>query len=35
MYVGDGVIIQAPRPGRNVEYSKLSYMPYSGATRPG
>ena len=35
MYVGDGVIIQAPRPGRRVEYSKLSYMPYSGATRPG
>ena len=35
MYVADGVIIQAPRPGRRVEYSRLSNMPYSGAVRPG
>ena len=35
MYVGDGVIIHAPRPGKRVEYSRVSYMPYSGAVRPG
>jgi cell wall-associated NlpC family hydrolase len=35
IYVGDGTIIHAPRPGRSVEYSKLSYMPYAGAVRPG
>jgi len=35
MYVGDGIIIHAPRPGKNVEYTKMSYMPYSGAVRPG
>jgi cell wall-associated NlpC family hydrolase len=35
MYVGDGTIIHAPRPGRSVEYTKLSYMPYVGAVRPG
>ena len=35
LYVGDGKIIHSPRPGRGVEYSKLSYMPYAGAVRPG
>jgi cell wall-associated NlpC family hydrolase len=35
MYVGNGTIIHAPRPGRSVEYSKMSYMPYAGAVRPG
>jgi cell wall-associated NlpC family hydrolase len=35
LYVGDGVILHAPRPGRTVEYSKLAYMPFSGARRPG
>ena len=34
IYVGDGVIIHAPRAGKDVEYSKLAYMPYSGARRP-
>ena len=33
--VGDGVILHAPRPGKTVEYSKLAYMPFSGARRPG
>ena len=35
LYVGDGVILHAPRPGKTVEYSKLAYMPFSGARRPG
>jgi cell wall-associated NlpC family hydrolase len=35
IYVGNGTIIHAPRPGRSVEYTKLSYMPFSGARRPG
>jgi cell wall-associated NlpC family hydrolase len=35
LYVGDGQIIHAPRPGKTVEYSKLAYMPFSGARRPG
>lgn len=35
LYVGDGVILHAPRPGKTVEYSKLSYMPFSGARRVG
>jgi len=34
IYAGNGKIIQAARPGRPVEYSKLSYMPYMGARRP-
>ena len=34
IYVGDGVIIHAPRAGKDVEYSKLAYMPFSGARRP-
>ena len=28
-------IIHAPRPGKSVEYTKMSYMPYAGAKRPG
>ena len=35
LYVGNGVILHAPRPGKSVEYSKLAYMPFSGARRPG
>ena len=35
IYVGDGVLIHAPRAGKDVEYSKLTYMPFSGARRPG
>ena len=34
LYVGAGQILHAPRPGKTVEYSQLSYMPYSGARRP-
>jgi cell wall-associated NlpC family hydrolase len=35
IYSGNGEIIHAPRPGKVVEYIKLSYMPYAGARRPG
>jgi cell wall-associated NlpC family hydrolase len=35
LYVGNGVILHAPRPGRAVEYTKLAYMPFVGARRPG
>lgn len=35
IYVGNGSIIHAPRPGKSVEYIKMSYMPFSGAVRPG
>ena len=35
LYVGGGTILHAPRPGRSVEYTKMSYMPYAGAVRPG
>ncbi len=35
LYVGNGTIIHAPHAGASVEYSKLSYMPYMGARRPG
>ncbi len=34
LYAGDGMIIHSPRPGKRVEYMKMSYMPYSGAVRP-
>ncbi len=34
MYVGDGMVIHAPRPGKKVQYIKMSYMPYAGAVRP-
>ncbi|WP_375426108.1 NlpC/P60 family protein [uncultured Friedmanniella sp.] len=34
MYVGNGMVIHAPRPGKNVQYIKMSYMPYAGAVRP-
>jgi cell wall-associated NlpC family hydrolase len=35
MYVDHGLIIHAPRPGKNVQYIRMSYMPYAGAVRPG
>ena len=35
IYAGNGRVIHAPRPGKSVEYIKMSYMPYSGARRPG
>ncbi len=34
MYVGNGRIIHAPRPGTSVRYSTVSSMPYAGAARP-
>lgn len=35
IYVGNGSMIHSPRPGKVVEYSKISYMPFAGARRPG
>ncbi len=35
LYAGQGMVIHAPRPGKKVEYIKMSYMPYAGARRPG
>lgn len=35
MYVGNGMIIHAPRPGTNVRYAQLDSMPFVGARRPG
>jgi peptidoglycan DL-endopeptidase CwlO len=35
LYAGNGQIIHAPRPGKSVEYTSMSYMPYTGARRPG
>lgn len=35
IYVGDGIMIHSPRPGKSVEYVTMSYMPFSGARRPG
>jgi peptidoglycan DL-endopeptidase CwlO len=35
VYAGNGQVIHAPRPGKSVEYIKMSYMPYAGARRPG
>lgn len=34
IYVGNGQIIHASRPGKPVGYIKMSYMPYQGARRP-
>jgi len=35
LYVGNGIILHAPRPGKSVEYTKMSFMPFTGAVRPG
>jgi cell wall-associated NlpC family hydrolase len=35
LYAGNGQVIHAPRPGKSVDYIKMSYMPYAGARRPG
>jgi peptidoglycan DL-endopeptidase CwlO len=35
LYAGNGQVIHAPRPGKSVEYIKISYMPYRGAKRLG
>lgn len=34
LYVGNGMVIHSPRPGKTVQYLKMSSMPYSGARRP-
>lgn len=33
IYAGGGKVIHAPRPGKTVSYSKVSYMPFKGARR--
>jgi cell wall-associated NlpC family hydrolase len=35
LYAGNGMILDAPRPGKTVRYLKMSYMPYATARRPG
>jgi peptidoglycan DL-endopeptidase CwlO len=35
LYAGNGLVLDAPKPGDNVRYIKMSSMPYVGATRPG
>jgi cell wall-associated NlpC family hydrolase len=34
IYIGNGKAIHAPRTGKNIEITPLSYMPYFAATRP-
>jgi cell wall-associated NlpC family hydrolase len=34
MYVGDGKVVEAPRPGEKVEVSPLASHPVLGAVRP-
>ena len=35
LYAGNGMLLDAPRPGKSVRYIKVSYMPFAGARRPG
>lgn len=35
LYAGNGQLIHSPRPGKTVQYTSMSYMPYVGARRPG
>ena len=35
IYVGNGIMVHAPRPGKSVSYTEISNMPYVGARRPG
>jgi peptidoglycan DL-endopeptidase CwlO len=35
IYVGGGQMIHAPKPGADVTYEDVSYMPYHSAVRPG
>lgn len=35
MYLGNGRIVHAPRPGKSVEIAPMDEMPYNGAVRPG
>jgi cell wall-associated NlpC family hydrolase len=34
LYVGDGKVVQAPRPGEKVRVSPLASYPVLGAVRP-
>jgi cell wall-associated NlpC family hydrolase len=34
MYLGDGKAIHAPRTGKNIEITQVSYMPFYAASRP-
>lgn len=35
MYVGDGKIIHAPKPGDVIQYAPMDWMPFHSAVRPG
>ncbi|WP_329022338.1 C40 family peptidase [Streptomyces sp. NBC_00690] len=35
LYIGDGKMIHAPRPGENIRIAPIDEMPFAGATRPG
>ncbi|UGQ14553.1 NlpC/P60 family protein [Yinghuangia sp. ASG 101] len=35
MYIGNGKIVHAPRPGTNIRTESMSVMPYYSAVRPG
>lgn len=35
IYIGGGLMIHSPRPGKDVEVASISTMPYAGATRVG
>jgi len=35
IYAGNGKVVHASNPRKPVEYSKVKYMPYMGARRPG
>ncbi|MEU5398811.1 NlpC/P60 family protein [Streptomyces sp. NPDC005963] len=35
LYIGDGKMIHAPRPGSSVRIAPIDEMPFAGATRPG
>lgn len=35
LYAGNGMILDAPRPGKSVRYTPMKYMPFAGARRPG
>ncbi len=34
LYIGDGLVVQAPRPGAKVKVSPLASNPLLGAVRP-
>jgi cell wall-associated NlpC family hydrolase len=35
MYVGDGLVIHAPRPGSVVQFAEVDAMPIDKIVRPG